>query len=73
MLFGEVLLSIYPNKMVALVESEKTAIIASVYFPDFIWIATGGSDGCKWTQRGVCKVLEGRSVILYPDLGFFEK
>lgn len=71
--FGEILLSMSPNKKVAIVESEKTAIIASAYFPDLVWLATGGSSGCKWrTDDKVCEVLEGRKVILFPDLGCYE-
>ena len=31
---------------VAIVESEKTAMIASHFLPDFIWLATGGKHGC---------------------------
>lgn len=71
--FGEVLLTMYPRKRVAIVESEKTAMIASVYFPDLIWLATGGSHGCKWTTPEVCRVLQRREVVLFPDLGFFNK
>lgn len=71
--FGEILLSIHPERNVAIVESEKTAMIASVYFPDLVWLATGGSHGCKWTQKDVCNVLEGRNVILFPDIGFYDK
>lgn len=72
--YGEYLLSFDPSKEkgVAIVESEKTAIIASVYFPEHIWLATGGSNGCKWTERDVCKVLSGRRVTLFPDLGLYE-
>lgn len=72
--FGEYLLSFPENKEkpVAIVESEKTAVIASIYFPDFIWIATGGKNGARWTERSVCKVLHGRKVVLFPDLGAFE-
>ena len=40
-LFGEHLL-IDKTKPVAIVESEKTAVIASVYLPQFIWLAFGG-------------------------------
>ena len=43
----------------------------TTYFPDFVWIATGGKNGAKWTERNVCKVLAGRQVILYPDLNCF--
>lgn len=71
--FGELLLSKFPEKTIGIVESEKTAMIASVYFPDLIWLATGGSHGCKWTEKNVCQVLQGRHIILFPDLGFYEK
>ena len=37
--FGEHLLNEY--KPIAIVESEKTAIIASAYIPKFNWIAVG--------------------------------
>lgn len=72
--FGEFLLSLPENesKPVAIVESEKTAVIASVYYPDFIWIATGGKHGCRWTEERVCKVLAGRKVVLFPDLGAYD-
>ena len=70
-LFGEHLLKTL--KRVALVESEKTAIIASHYFPDLTWLATGGTNGAGFTKPNVCKVLHGREVILFPDLGQFEK
>ena len=42
-LFGEHLLAKYPDKPVALVESEKTAVIMSRIYPDILWLATGGS------------------------------
>lgn len=71
--FGEHLLSEYPNSSVGIVESEKTAIIASIYFPDIIWIATGGVSGCKWREYSVYKVLKNRNVVLYPDFGFYNK
>lgn len=70
--FGEHLLSIYPDKQISVVESEKTAIIASVYFPQFIWLATGGKNGCKWTSQEVFKVLKGRKVILWPDINAYD-
>jgi DNA-directed RNA polymerase subunit RPC12/RpoP len=71
--FGCHLLAEYPNKPVCLCESEKTAIIASVYLPGFIWLATGGASGCKWTEYATYKVLKGRSVTLFPDHGYFNK
>jgi Domain of unknown function (DUF6371) len=71
--FGEHHLSVpdKKDKPVAIVESEKTAVIASVYYPQFIWLATGGKHGCNWTQKSVCNVLAGRKVVLFPDLGAY--
>lgn len=68
--FGEHLLGKYPQKTVAIVESEKTAIIASVHFPNFIWLAAGNKDGLNPTK---CQVLQGRNVVLFPDLKAFDK
>lgn len=68
-LFGEHLL-IDKTKPVAIVESEKTAVIASAYKPEFIWLATGGKEGLKAEK---CSVLAGRTVKLFPDLNCFDK
>jgi len=62
-LFGEHLIS-DKFKPVAIVESEKTATIASCYMPNFIWLACGQKQGLSDEK---CKVLNGRNVILYPD------
>jgi hypothetical protein len=71
--FGEHLLTEYPCSDVAIVESEKTAMIASIYLPQFIWIATGGKNGCRWNEYDVFQVLKDRNVILFPDLNAFDK
>lgn len=63
-LFGEHLLTENTNA-VALVESEKTAIIASAYLPEYTWLATGGLSNLTAEK---CAVLKNRQVILYPDL-----
>ncbi|VTQ00293.1 DUF6371 domain-containing protein [Sphingobacterium daejeonense] len=63
-LFGEHLLN-GNNKPVAIVESEKSAIIASLYFPKYIWLACCSLQGLNKTK---CEVLRGREVILFPDL-----
>ncbi len=63
-LFGEDLLELEPYKTVAMVESEKTAIIASIYFPQFVWVSTGG----KGFNDDKIQALRGRKVILFPDL-----
>lgn len=69
-LFGEHLLQNETIKPVAIVESEKTAIIASVYLPEFIWIVVGSINNLS-SER--CKVLCGRNVVLYPDLNALKK
>jgi hypothetical protein len=68
--FGEHLLKIYPDKQIAIVESEKSAIIASCIMPELIWLAAGNMNGLSVEK---CQVLKGRNVMLYPDLGAFEK
>ena len=75
-LFGEHVL-IDKTKPVAIVESEKTAVIASGYFDkllgkdnNFIWLAAGGKDGLTAEK---CSILKGRTVILFPDLNGFER
>ena len=69
-LFGEHLLSdnsaAMSVKPVAIVESEKTALVAAHFIPDFIWLATGGMHGCFNSEA--MQVLGGREVILFPDL-----
>ena len=47
-----------------MVEAPKTAIIASLYFPNFVWLAAGG---LTYLTVDRCKALEGRRVILWPD------
>ena len=63
--FGEHLLKLNPRCTVAIVESEKTAIIASGLMPEFIWIAAGQLQGLNIDK---CKCLAGRNVVLFPDL-----
>lgn len=65
--FGEHLLK--NGGRIAIVESEKTAILLSHFYPDLIWLATGGSNGAGFTKKTTCQVLSGRDIILFPDLG----
>jgi hypothetical protein len=67
--FGEHLLSKYPNKPIAIVEAEKTAIIASLCFPEFIWL---GSNSKTWLKSERLKRLGQRQIVLYPDADGFE-
>ncbi len=63
-LFGEHLLKIHPDKVVVLVESEKSAVIGSAIFPDYVWLATGGKSQMRDEKL---RVLTGRTVLLFPD------
>ena len=68
-LFGEHLLAEYPDKPVALVESEKTAVICAGLMPKFIWLATGG----KSQINDRLLVLKNRKVVAYPDVDGFQE
>ena len=70
-LFGEYQLRQRPTAIVALVESEKTALVMAHFMPDFVWLATGGMDGCF--NEKTMQVLRGRTVVLFPDLGGWDK
>lgn len=66
-LFGENLLATNPSKAVGIVESEKSALIATYFMPDFTWLATGGMHGCFKAEA--MSALKSRAVLLCPDLG----
>jgi transcription elongation factor Elf1 len=67
--FGEHLLSRDINKLVAIVEAEKSAIIASLCFPEFVWLAIGSKQSLKVEK---IKRLDNRQILLYPDADGFE-
>lgn len=54
------------NKTIAIVESEKTAIIMSIILPDFIWLATGSKGNFKFE---LLEPLKNRNIIAFPDKG----
>ena len=67
--FGEHLLAEYPEQAVAIVEGESTAIVCSILWPEYVWLATGGSVGGSWSSAERFSVLAGRHVTLWPDTG----
>ncbi len=67
-LFGEHLLH-DTTKHVAIVEGEKTAVIASIYLPQYIWLASGGVD---YLTVSKCNVVSGRTVILFPRISNYD-
>jgi len=70
-LFGEHLLSKHPLNPVALVEAPKGAIYGTLYFglpsiPErFLWLAVYNLSSLNIEK---CKALQGRDVVLFPDL-----
>ena len=52
------------NKGVAIVESEKTAIILSEKFPDFIWLSCGG---LQMFKPELLAPLVNHKVVIFPD------
>ena len=64
-MYGEQLLKAEPCKPVAIVEAPATAIEATPYLPEFIWLAVGS---LSYLTAERCKALKGRKVFLFPDL-----
>jgi hypothetical protein len=70
-LFGEHLLNDYPLNPVALVEAPKTAVYGTYYFgmpsntKKLLWLATYNLSSLNLER---CQVLQGRDIILFPDL-----
>jgi hypothetical protein len=65
-LFGEHRLKDWPmEKPVAVVESEKTALIAAALMPAYLWVATGSKSEFKLAKL---QALTGRKVLAFPDL-----
>jgi hypothetical protein len=67
-LFGEHLLT-DSTKSVMIVESEKTAVIASIALPQYTWLATGGEQNFRLIEQ--CAALKKKSITLLPDLKAF--
>ncbi len=55
----------YKNKPIVLVESEKTAIICAINFPNYIWLSYGGINVMTTDKM---KVLSGKNILIVSDL-----
>ncbi|MBC6991675.1 DUF6371 domain-containing protein [Hymenobacter sp. BT491] len=55
---------------VALVESAKTAMVATSYLPEFVWLATMG---LNFLTPDRLEPLRGRRIVLFPDAGALAK
>ena len=58
------------TKTIAIVESEKTAVIMSLFVPDFLWLATGSKSGFKIEYLTPIKL---RKIISFPDKGCYKE
>ena len=56
------------KEKIAIVESEKTAIIMSIEVPEFTWMSCGSISGLKLEYLSIIK---DRSIIAFPDKGCF--
>jgi len=64
-LFGEHLIPLQPDKIVALVESPKNALIGACAMPEYLWVATGNKTNIS---RKNMEVLRERKVLVFPDV-----
>lgn len=58
------------NRLAALVESEKTALICAGLMPKYTWLATGGKSQLSGEKL---RVLKGRKTIAFPDVDGYEE
>lgn len=66
--FGVHQLNANPDKKVMIVEGEKTAVFGSIYLPQYVWLSCGGSGNLLGKDCTKLPALQGRDVILFPDL-----
>lgn len=59
----------YSKKPIAIVESEKTAIIMSIIDPSYTWLATGGIQNLKYSTIHPLKKLGINDIYLFADDG----
>ena len=62
--FGDHLLADRPGVEVAVVESEKSALIAALVIPSKVWVAVGSMQNLT-PQR--CEPYRGRTITIFPD------
>lgn len=69
-LYGEHLLNQFPEKVICIVESEKTAVIMALKHPAYLWLATSGKNGFTFDKL---RVLKNRHVVVFPDSDAFNE
>ena len=68
-LFGLHLINETNQKTIAIVESEKTAVIMSVFKPEYTWLSTGSKQGFK---QAMLESIKDYKIIAFPDKSEFE-
>lgn len=68
-LFGEHLLTELHTPMIALVKDEMTAAIMSCFPTPYVWLATGKDD----ITEADLSSLEGRSLVVFPNKGDYQR
>lgn len=69
-LFGEHLINKYPEKIIAIVESEKTALIMSLFHPQINFMATGG---LKNLNSQKIQSIKRAKILAFADFGCYEE
>ena len=58
------MLRLYPSASVGVVESQKSAVILSIIYPQIVWVATAGIT--NFNERLLSSIYD-RNIIAYPD------
>ena len=67
-LFGLHLINETNTKTIALVESEKTAVLMSIFKPEYVWLSTGSKGGLK---HEFLKPIKNYKIVAFPDKSEF--
>jgi len=68
-LFGLHLTNEFPSRTIALVEAEKTAIIMSLFLPDYLWLSTGSKANFK---KELLEPIKTFRIMVFPDKSEYE-
>lgn len=69
--FGQHLAALHPDKPIAIVESEKTALVMSYLYPDFIWVATLSLNNFQSYRLNFLEH-SNRAIVVFPDADGFD-
>jgi hypothetical protein len=67
--FGLHLINKFPSRKIAIVESEKTAILMSLAMPNFNWLAVGS---CQNLTSTMLQEIKNKDIILFPDASKYD-